>query len=42
MSIRSLTHTNEILAAGGERVRREAQRTLHEVRGAMHLDYFGL
>lgn len=33
---------DEILAAGGERVRREAQRTLHEVRGAMHLDYFGL
>ena len=33
---------DEILAAGGERVRREAAATLHEVREAMHLDYFGL
>jgi tryptophanyl-tRNA synthetase len=33
---------DEILAAGAERVRREAQATLHEVREAMHLDYFGL
>lgn len=32
----------EILAAGAERVRREAKATLHEVRDAMHLDYFGL
>ncbi len=33
---------DEILAAGAERVRREAKATLHEVREAMHLDYFGL
>lgn len=32
----------EILRAGQERARAEAQRTLHEVRAAMHLDYFGL
>jgi len=31
----------EILAAGSERARREAAVTLHEVRQAMHLDYFG-
>ena len=31
----------EILAAGSERARREATATLHEVRQAMHLDYFG-
>ena len=33
---------DEILAAGADRVRREAAATLHEVRSAMHLDYFGL
>jgi len=32
----------EIIAAGSERARREAAATLHEVREAMHLDYFGL
>ena len=32
---------DEILAAGSERARREAQETLHEVRHAMKLDYFG-
>jgi tryptophanyl-tRNA synthetase len=32
---------DEILAAGSERARREAADTLHEVREAMHLDYFG-
>ena len=32
---------DEILAAGSERARREAAATLHEVREAMHLDYFG-
>ena len=32
----------EILAAGSERARREATETLHEVRHAMKLDYFGL
>ncbi len=32
---------DEILAAGSERARREAAATLHEVRQAMHLDYFG-
>jgi tryptophanyl-tRNA synthetase len=32
---------DEILAAGSERARREAATTLHEVREAMHLDYFG-
>jgi tryptophanyl-tRNA synthetase len=32
---------DEILAAGSERARREATATLHEVRQAMHLDYFG-
>jgi len=31
----------EILAAGSERARREAAATLHEVRQAMRLDYFG-
>jgi len=31
----------EILAAGSERARREAAQTLHEVREAMRLDYFG-
>jgi len=31
----------EILAAGSERARREADVTIHEVREAMHLDYFG-
>jgi len=31
----------EILAAGSERARREADTTIHEVREAMHLDYFG-
>lgn len=35
------TLVDEILAAGSERVRREASTTLHEVRQAMHLDYFG-
>lgn len=33
---------DEILAAGSERVRREAKATLHEARAAMKLDYFGL
>jgi tryptophanyl-tRNA synthetase len=32
---------DEILAAGSERGRREAATTLHEVRQAMRLDYFG-
>ncbi|MGH2491294.1 MAG: tryptophan--tRNA ligase [Candidatus Limnocylindria bacterium] len=32
---------DEILAAGSERARREAAETLHEVRQAMRLDYFG-
>jgi tryptophanyl-tRNA synthetase len=32
---------DEILAAGSERARREASTTLHEVRAAMKLDYFG-
>ena len=32
---------DEILAAGSERARREAAATLHEVRHAMRLDYFG-
>jgi tryptophanyl-tRNA synthetase len=32
---------DEILAAGSERARREAATTLHEVRQAMRLDYFG-
>jgi len=32
---------DEILAAGSERARREAAQTLHEVREAMRLDYFG-
>ena len=32
---------DEILAAGSERARREADTTIHEVREAMHLDYFG-
>jgi tryptophanyl-tRNA synthetase len=31
----------EVLEAGRERARAEAQRTLHEMRTAMHLDYFG-
>jgi tryptophanyl-tRNA synthetase len=32
---------DEILAAGSERARNEATQTLHEVRAAMKLDYFG-
>jgi len=32
---------DEILAAGSERAQREAAATLHEVRQAMRLDYFG-
>jgi tryptophanyl-tRNA synthetase len=32
---------DEILAAGSDRARREAAATLHEVRQAMRLDYFG-
>ena len=32
---------DEILAAGSERARKEAAQTLHEVRAAMKLDYFG-
>jgi tryptophanyl-tRNA synthetase len=32
---------DEILAAGSERARREAATTIHEVRQAMRLDYFG-
>lgn len=33
---------NEIIADGSERARHEAAKTLHEVRHAMKLDYFGL
>ncbi|GAC1495283.1 MAG: tryptophan--tRNA ligase [Candidatus Limnocylindrales bacterium] len=33
---------DEIIAAGSARAREEARHTLHEVRAAMHLDYFGL
>jgi tryptophanyl-tRNA synthetase len=33
---------DEIIRAGSERAREEAKRTLHEVRAAMRLDYFGL
>ena len=32
----------EIIRSGSERARAEAQRTLHDVRRAMKLDYFGL
>ena len=32
---------DEILASGTIRARAEAQRTLHQVREAMKLDYFG-
>ncbi|MEK7860447.1 MAG: tryptophan--tRNA ligase, partial [Chloroflexota bacterium] len=32
----------EIIASGSERARAEAARTLHEMRAAMKLDYFGL
>ena len=32
---------DEILVAGSERARKEAMQTLHEVRAAMKLDYFG-
>ena len=32
---------DEILVAGSERARKEATQTLHEVRAAMKLDYFG-
>ena len=32
---------DEILSAGSERARKEAAQTLHEVRHAMKLDYFG-
>lgn len=33
---------DEIVHSGSARARDEAKRTLHEVREAMHLDYFGL
>ena len=33
---------DEIIYSGSARAREEARRTLHEVREAMHLDYFGL
>ncbi len=33
---------DDIIATGSGRAREEARRTLHEVRAAMHLDYFGL
>ena len=33
---------DEIVRSGSERARVEAQRTLHDVRAAMKLDYFGL
>ncbi len=33
---------DEIIAAGSERARHEASATLHDVRAAMRLDYFGL
>jgi len=32
---------DEIVRTGSERARRETQRTLHEMRAAMRLDYFG-
>jgi tryptophanyl-tRNA synthetase len=32
---------DEILAAGSDRARREAKETIHQVRHAMKLDYFG-
>jgi tryptophanyl-tRNA synthetase len=35
-------HIDEIVYAGSARAREEAKRTLHEVRQAMKLDYFGL
>ena len=33
---------DDIIATGSARAREEARQTLHEVRAAMHLDYFGL
>ena len=33
---------DRIIEEGSERARAEAQKTLHDVRSAMHLDYFGL
>src|SRR3989475_8284181 len=33
---------DRIIEEGSERARAEARKTLHEVRSAMHLDYFGL
>ncbi|HET8567779.1 MAG TPA: tryptophan--tRNA ligase [Candidatus Limnocylindria bacterium] len=33
---------DEVIRSGSERARAEAQRTLHDVRAAMKLDYFGL
>jgi len=33
---------DEIIRSGSERARTEAERTLHDVRHAMKLDYFGL
>ncbi|HEV2250695.1 MAG TPA: tryptophan--tRNA ligase [Candidatus Limnocylindria bacterium] len=33
---------DEIIYSGSARAREEAKRTLHQVREAMHLDYFGL
>jgi tryptophanyl-tRNA synthetase len=33
---------DRIIKEGSDRARDEARRTLHEVRAAMHLDYFGL
>ena len=37
-----LKRVDEIVYSGSERARAEARATLHEVRAAMHLDYFGL
>ena len=33
---------DRIIQEGSARARDEARKTLHEVRAAMHLDYFGL
>ena len=33
---------DRIILEGSERARQEARKTLHEVRAAMRLDYFGL
>ena len=33
---------DRVIAEGSERAREEARKTLHDVRSAMHLNYFGL